>query len=543
MCGIFGGHAPLLMENADKLLAHRGPDQQGKVTLSDRRGEPFTVGMTRLNIVDRRNMSVPFDARGAYIAFNGEIYNWREIRTRLEKKGIRFLTQTDIELALHAYLEWGPACLDLFNGMFAIAIWADGQLFLARDRLGKKPLFYYVDADDLAFGSEVKVFARLEYAEVDVCEKLEFYFNEHTPFRGVKSVRPGEYLLYDTGTRELRRTTWWTYPEYQGTISELKTALGEFLPLFEDACRLREVADVPVTIFLSGGVDSSIIQAILKLDTAYTVQFEEFRETIDEQVLVAEYARFLHFEARVIRPTRPDFLDSFPSLARYVEFPVGSFSVFPLFCLARRAREDGFKVALSGEGADEFFNGYYRNEMLLQEDALVEQHLAGPYRHLTERYFGSRLERLCRMASRNGLNDVPLLMELFRPLWREDAPFAHNLSVIESLIFLQPLLVMADRMSMGNSLEVRNPFMDHRIVEFSTRLVPELRFANGRGKYIVREALKEVLGTDRLGIARREIKHGLPSPVNAWLLGKHSFERKGWNRLMLGECMRQMSLR
>lgn len=543
MCGIFGGHVPLLEGHAEQLLAHRGPDQRGRVVCVDRRGLDFVLGMTRLNIVDRRDMPVPFGARDSYVCFNGEIYNWREIRERLEKKGILFETQTDTEMVLHAYLEWGPSCLELFNGMFAIAIWRDGELFLARDRLGKKPLYYCLDVDGLAFGSEMKVFKRLEFGEVEICEKLEFYFDEFAPFRNVKSLKPGEYLIFDSASREIQSTIWWRYPEYQGTISNLKVALDEFIPLFEDACRIRRQADVPVTIFLSGGVDSSLIQAVLKFPTTYTVQFPEFKENVNEEDLVQEYADFLKFDARVIKPTREDFWNCFSELARFIEFPVGSFSLFPLYCLARQTRMDGFKVALSGEGADELFNGYYRNELLLSEDEVISGHLNGPYRHLAGRYFGSHVERVSRMASRNGLVDVEILVDLFRPLWTESAPFVHNLSKIETSIFLQPLLVMADRMSMANGMEVRSPFMDYRLVEFSSRLVPELRYLEGRGKVILREALKALLGVDHLGIIRRKFKHGLPAPVNTWLFRQNNFDRREWNRVMIGECLRQMSLR
>jgi len=543
MCGIFGGHSNLLIENTEAVLYHRGPDQQGRETFTDGRGAPLVMGMTRLSIVDRREMPIPFSARGACIVFNGEIYNWREIKSKLQQVGVNFQTETDTEVVLHAYLEWGATCLDRFNGMFAFAIWRNNELFLARDRMGKKPLFYFVEGEELAFASELKGFSRLEFVEQDLCERLEFYFDEYTPFRNVKSLKPGEYMIYDTTVRQARLFTWWKYPDYQGTISDMKTAVSEFLVLFEDACRIRKLADVPVTLFLSGGIDSSLIQALLRFDTTYTIQFPEFKETINEQDLVQEYAEFLGFEARFISPTREQFLDVFPYLARYIEFPVGSFSIFPLFCLARQARADGFKVALSGEGADEFFNGYYRNEMLLEEDTFVDAYVTSPYKHLATRYFGSHLERACRMASRTGISDVGLLMKTFQPLWNDASPFAHNLSVLESSVFLQALLIMADRMSMGNGLEVRNPFMDYRVIEFSTKLVPELRYHNGRGKYVLREALKEVLGTDRLGITRRIVKHGLPSPVNAWLFRRNNFERKDWNRIMLGECLRQLTMR
>ncbi len=256
-----------------------------------------------------------------------------------------------------------------------------------------------------------------------------------------------------------------------------------------------------------------------------------------------EFADFFDFKAHVLSPTREEFMECFPDLARYIEFPVGSFSVFPLFSLSKKARQDGFKVALSGEGADEFFNGYYRTEMLLEEDAVIQKHLEGPYWHLSKRYFGTRLERACRMASRNGLGDVEDFKKYFGKFWNEENPFVHNLCLVESLVFLQPLLIMADRMGMGNSLEVRNPFMDYRIVEFSAKLVPGLRYANGRGKHLLREALKMVLGTDELGIVKREVKRGLPSPVNTWFLKKNNFDRSDWNRMMMGEFLKQMSLR
>ena len=297
----------------------------------------------------------------------------------------------------------------------------------------------------------------------------------------MKSVRPGEYLRYRPGANGVRTHRWWRFPEFDEQITEPEAAVTGFLDLFVDACKLREEADVPVTIFLSGGIDSSLIQAVLHRDVSYTVQFTEFQDTINERDLVLEFADRLGFEARIITPTREEFLETFSDLARHIEFPVGSFSVFPLFCLARRARRDGFVVALSGEGSDELFNGYYRNELLLRETQALKADFEGPYATLCRRYFGTELERFCRMASRQGAAGVPMLAEFFGRRWREDASFAHNLSRVESRVFLQPLLVMADRLSMANSLEVRNPFLDHRIVEFSTRISDDLKFREGQG--------------------------------------------------------------
>ncbi|HEY4119149.1 MAG TPA: asparagine synthase (glutamine-hydrolyzing) [Byssovorax sp.] len=540
MCGIFGGAADLIEPGASSLLWHRGPDQQGSVVVARHGERDLVLGQTRLSVVSRRDVETPMTRRGATIAYNGEVYNWQSLRAELEAKGHVFETETDTEVVLAAFLEWGPACLDRLNGMFAIAIWHEGALFLARDRLGKKPLFYVRDAGGLGFASELKAIRRLEHREVAICEALEFYFDEHTPFAGVSSVRPGEWIRWRPATDSFERVRWWTFPAPDIAFDEPVAATRRFLELFEDACRVRKLADVPVTIFLSGGVDSSLIQAILKLPVSYTVQFPEFERTINERDYVVEFAGKLGFEPRIVTPTRDEFLASFSDLARYIEFPVGSFSVFPLYCLARRARADGFVVALSGEGADELFNGYYRNELLLQEAERIAADFAGPYGTLCARYFGSPVERFCRMASRRGLADVPALVEHFQGVWRPERTLAQNLSLVEATHFLQPLLVMADRLSMGNSLEVRNPFLDHRIVAFSTQLDDSLKFRDGHGKWILRRALRELVGD--IGITRRTVKHGLPAPVNQWLFKTSAFDRKDWNHVLLGECLKQLAL-
>jgi asparagine synthase (glutamine-hydrolysing) len=540
MCGIFGGTPELISADADRLLLHRGPDQQGQVLVPAPDGRQVLIGQTRLSIVYKKAVPTPMMARGATLAFNGEIYNWPALRRELEAKGYRFQTPTDTEVVLYAYLEWGPACLERFNGMFAIALWHDGQLFLARDRLGKKPLFYSHGPKGLGFASELKCFRELDFAEVPICQALEFYFDEHSPFRNVKSLRPGEYLLWTPSTNAVTLRRWWTFPEPDPTIVDDEPAVTEFLDLFTDACEIRKVADVPVTIFLSGGVDSSLIQAVLRCGVSYTVQFAEFESTINERQYVEEFAQRLGFDARMVTPTREDFLETFSDLARCIEFPVGSQSVLPLYCLARQARRDGFVVALSGEGADELFNGYFRNELLLREARQLEADFDGPYGTLCQRYFGTPVERFCRMVTRQGLAGVPMLLEFFGPLWRSERTFAQNLSTIESTVFLQPLLVMADRLSMGNSLEVRNPFLDHRVVEFSTRVADHLKFRDGRGKWVVRQALRRLVGPE-LGIVTRPVKHGLPAPVNQWLFRSSVFDRKDWNALLFGECLKQLA--
>lgn len=541
MCGIFGGSPELISPDAAQLLRHRGPNQQGQMLVQSRDGRPLIIGQTRLSVVCRDDVPTPMQMRGAAIAFNGEIYNWLELREELQRRGYSFETATDTEVVLAAFLEWGPACLDRLNGMFALAVWHEERLFLARDRLGKKPLFYTHGPDGFGFASELKAIRTLDFSEVPICQALEFYFDEHTPFRNVKSVRPGEIVVYDPASHQVDRRLWWSFPEPAIEYHDLEAATQRFLELFEDACRTRKLADVPVTLFLSGGIDSSLIQAMLKLDVTYTVQFREFAGTIDEEKYVVELAEHLGFDARIIVPTRQDFLETFPDLARFIEFPVGSFSLFPIFCLARQARRDGFVVALSGEGADELFNGYYRNELLLRQAAELEPELNGAYGTLCRRYFGGPLERFCRMASRQGLSGLSGLHRYFGPIWKDHLTFAQNISLLESTVFLQPLLVMADRLSMGNSLEVRNPFLDHRIVEFSSRIDDSLKFDGVQGKRILRHALRKLVGAD-LGITKRRVKHGLPAPVNQWLFNSSAFDRANWNQVLVGECLKQLAL-
>src|SRR5262249_35201754 len=229
MCGIFGGSAELVASHAEQLLKHRGPDQQGRVQVRSKSGRSLVVGQTRLSVVYKEDVPTPMTKDGAVIAFNGEIYNWRELKSALEAKGHRFETPTDTEVALAAYLEWGPACLERFNGMFALAIWHDDKLFLARDRLGKKPLFYPHCAPGIGFASELKALRELDFAEVPICTALEFYFDEFTPFANVKSLKGGQYALYDGNSNELSIKTWWTFPKPTGELTDPDQAVTEFI--------------------------------------------------------------------------------------------------------------------------------------------------------------------------------------------------------------------------------------------------------------------------------------------------------------------------
>ncbi len=544
MCGIYGGHPGLLAADAGERLRHRGPDQQGCIDTIAPGGQPLRLGQTRLSIVDRHDVPVPLTLGDATIVYNGEVYNWRALRDQLEALGHRFTTQTDTEVVLAAYLAWGPGCLERFNGMFAFAVHRGDTLFLARDRMGKKPLFVVQDRDGrLAFASEVKALADLAYAPDPACDRLEFYFDQATPYtaagRPVVSVCPGETLTVSLSDGTSTRQTWWRMPDADAALDDEGEALRLFLDLFADACGLRKLADVPVTTFLSGGIDSSLIQAVVKSERTYTVHFEEYRGRIDERPYVRELADRLGFDAQVVVPTRDDLVEHLDTIARSIESPVGSFSLLPLFMLSRAARADGFEVGLSGEGADELFGGYHRTGVLLREEAWIERESSGAYGPLARRYFGSGLERFARMASRDGLAGAVALAALLRPRWREGASLLENITRVEAGVFLQPLLAMADRMSMANGLEMRNPFLDHRLVDLAFRLHPSLKFRDGQGKWLLRRALRELVGGD-LGVVTRRDKHGLPAPVNQWLFEDAGLGRKPWNALVAERAAAQL---
>ena len=209
MCGILGGINTHFDASSVETLRHRGPDQTSLVFDEIDETRTLTLGQTRLNIVDRHDITLPVRSRGASILFNGEIYNWRELRGELETLGWSFETQTDTEVALVAYLEWGARALKRFNGMFALAIWNGERFFCARDRLGKKPLFYRLRKDCFEFASEIKAFSGLAFVGNDIFDLLEFCPNEHTLFRDVFCLKPGHYLLYHPVRGTLETRAYW----------------------------------------------------------------------------------------------------------------------------------------------------------------------------------------------------------------------------------------------------------------------------------------------------------------------------------------------
>jgi asparagine synthase (glutamine-hydrolysing) len=543
MCGILGGINTRFDAACVARLDHRGPDQrsldsQAIVVAGDQR--TLTLGQTRLNIVDRHDIDLPVRVGESTIVFNGEIYNWPELRADLEALGWAFATKTDTEVALVAYLQWGPDCLERFNGMFALAIWDGQRFFCARDRMGKKPFFYRCSADRFEFASEVKAFADLEFVGNDSFDLFEFCLDEHTLYKDVFALRPGHYLVYEPAGGTLSTRSYWDIPHRFGErLRDEKAAVDKFIEVLGEAVALRMRADVPVTMFLSGGIDSSLIAKLAGVKEAFTCQFHEFADSINEERFAGDLARRLGIELHMVRPTKEEFVEDLSSLAYYLEIPTGSFSVFPLYRLAKACHDAGYKVILSGEGSDELFAGYARNEFLMWSGYDASDSRVKSYLSMLRRYEGSDLDRFCRMASRSGLTGAALLKGYLTQLWSERKSMLDNMCYVETRIFIQPLLQMADRMCMAHSVEGRCPFLDPRVVELAFSLDDSLKYRDGVGKWIVKAAAQRLLPKGSL-VLEREVKHGLPTPVNLWMQGRHSFDRKYWNALMTAECIKNL---
>lgn len=540
MCGILGGINTDFDQSSLQRLNHRGPDQSNLHTLDVKGLGTVTLGQTRLNIVDRHDIDLPVRIGDMYVLFNGEIYNHPELRTELEGLGRTFQTKTDTEVVLAAYLQWGTDCLNRFNGMFAIAIWDGERFFCARDRMGKKPFFYRCVNGRFEFASEIKAFSDLQFVGHDVFDLFEFCFNEHTLYQDVLALRPGHYLIYDLPKGTVQTRPYWDIEQQvDHKITNEKVAVDRFIELLEDAVRIRLRADVPVTMFLAGGLDSSLIAKLANIDEAFTCQFEEFRDTINEEYYVRDLSNRLGFKVNIVTPTRSQFLHDLPAMSYHLEMPTGSFSVFPLYRLAKACHDANYKVILSGEGSDELFSGYVRNEFLMSDDIEPGNPKQQHYASMLKRFHGSDLDRFCRMASRSGLNGAALLKIFLIEHWSQRRSALENVSYIESRIFLQPLLQMADRMCMAHSIEGRCPFLDHRLIAFAFSLDDSLRHRDGTGKWIVYQAAQKLLPAGSK-LLSRPVKDGLPTPVNLWMQGRQTFDRKHWNSLMTTECIKSL---
>ncbi len=547
MCGIAGilsQHEPLPEPSGVATMLrtqkHRGPDDTGSF-----RTPSLELGMVRLSILDLSspNLCPIVYARDGrtpshVLAYNGEVYNYVELREELLAKGHAFVTTSDSEVLLHAYLEWGEACLERFNGMFAFAL-ADLEqdlLLLARDIAGEKPLYYAEEAGRFYFASEIKaLLTQIPLPEINTTEEFkafEYATGRETLFEGVYALRPGHKLVVRglRGNFKGRRES-----EYWSLVDQLydldpSRAVDELDALLQDAVRIRLRADVPVGLYLSGGIDSSLIAALAKPEVAFTNHFP-YGAKYDELRYAESVARAVGCELVVVRPTREDFETRLDELVYHLDQPVGSFSAFPLYMLAEEARKR-VKIVLSGEGVDELFSGYTRYLLPWHDQLAYEQAELRNYHTLLDFYYGRPLDRFARLLNRGNVSD-DVVKSVIAPHFAQFSELRHSMGYTDFKLMLVTLLHMEDRAAAAFGLENRAPFLDRRLIAFAYSIPGDLKIRGHVTKWIVKEVARRHLPSE---VVERTDKQGLIAPINIWMnfRGKRGeFDRNGYNRLCM----------
>jgi asparagine synthase (glutamine-hydrolysing) len=568
MCGIAGVVSATRESNITEALVrhmcdairHRGPDDEG-IYVADGAG----LGMRRLSIIDLSTGHQPIfnEDRSAWIVFNGEIYNFPELRPDLARRGHRFTTKTDTECILHLYEDMGSECVQKLRGMFTFAIYdkPKRKLTIARDRFGKKPMHYALHDGNLYFGSEIKSILAVapELAEVNSQALLEYLYFGYVPepitaFTGIQKLPAGHLLEFENGQVRVRQ--YWDLPEYNTHTPRVLTAKSEEECLEElehrlfEATKMRLISDVPLGAFLSGGIDSSTVVALMARASAgpvktFSIGFK--KDDFDE----AQYARMVaqkfgteHHEMIL----EPDVVQTVEYLTSSMEEPFGDSSMLPTYYVSQMARQH-VTVALSGDGGDEIFAGYDRYR--IQAGRQVFERIPGWARNfyrntvfplLPNKMNGRRLSYNVTLPWQeryiDGLaflpsfeRDMPLLSDDFRAIvQRSDDPanvlrrrfaaapakdpISEMLYVDTKTYMVDDILAKVDRMSMLNSLETRAPLLDHGFVEFVTSLPPEWKLRGKTQKYILRK-LAERVGVPREAIYRE--KRGFSLPLVHWM--------------------------
>jgi len=567
MCGICGklnfdqnsSVDPALVRSMLDTIRHRGPDDEGVYSAAQ-----VALGHRRLSIIDLSTGHQPLSNEDGtiWIVFNGEIYNYQEQRLFLLGKGHTFKTQTDTEVIVHLYEELGPECLERLRGMFAFAIWDEksNTLFLARDRVGIKPLYYCLTAGSLVFASEIK--AILADPAVDraispeaIDRFLTFMYlpGEETLLKGILKLAPGHYLVAKDGRPEIHQYWDLNFSKPGESLSQ-KEAERQLIELLAETVQQHMIADVPVGVLLSGGVDSTAVLSFAverteKEVSTYTVGFSDagFADERPYARLAAETFRTRHHDMSI---SAADFAAFMPKYVWHMEEPVCEPPAIALYYVSKLAR-NYVKVLLSGEGGDEAFAGYsnYRNLLWLERvkrglnplkgllaqglsfaDSMLHLPRAAKYAPLMKAifpdYYYSRTSNPYRFTGNGGrkLYSADFVHALdpeysVEPLRRLQAR-VRGQNTLDAMLYIDTktwlpddLLIKADKMTMANSLELRVPLLDHKVLEFAAALPPNLKVRRFTTKYLAKRALGRRVPKTILD--RR--KAGFPVPYESWL--------------------------
>lgn len=537
MCGIAGIWGKGNIKKMIDALVHRGPDEEGIFESPD---APVKLGIRRLKVIDLLTGSQPIfnEDRTICIVYNGEVFNFKTLRKELEELGHVFYTQTDTEVIVHAYEQWGTDCLQRFNGQFAFAIWDGKKLFCARDRIGEKPFFYALKGKKFVFASEIKAILTQIESEPQIDEEFWVYdapVIDRTLFKGIKQLPAAHYLIYDGNSLKVRK--YWDVPTDEFINRTEDDLVEELRWLVEDSIKLRLISDVPLGMFLSGGLDSAVIACIAKPKWIFSCQFP-FGEKYDE----FKYAQIVaqHIGARIekITPTSQYFKERLPRIMRHLEMPIATASSIAEFALAELASKY-VKVVLGGQGADEIFSGYIRYLLYIIEHRLKSVPELANYHSLARYFWSSKVftDSACRyfdLIKRSEPKSTKAF-EIFSSYFNKFSNPLNQMGYVDLKLSLPSLLDMNDRAAASYGLENRCPFLDHRIVEFAFRLPPDLKIRGYTTKYILRRVARGLVPD---AIIDRRDKKGLVVPINIWFNG----ELKRWTNALIASLKKRIPI-
>ena len=576
ICGILGTNDAFavdeeLVTRMHQVIEHRGPDDGGSWADPVRR---VALGHRRLSIIDLSNAGhqpMSNEDGTVWITFGGEIYNHEELRPGLEGKGHVYRSQTDTETIIHLYEEEGPACVERLEGMFHYAIWdaRSGELHLARDRLGKKPLYYVRRPDGFVFASEIKALLEHPAVTAELDEEAFFHYLTFvctpapmTMFAGIRKLEPAERMTVRPDGSTTSEIYWTPFTDEAARsvegLSERELEI-RLVDLLRDSIRSRMMSDVPFGVFLSGGVDSSTNVALMSELMSEPVRTFSVGFAEHERYNELEFARLVarrfgtdHHEVAIDSADLESFV---PELVYHQDEPIADWVAVPLHYLSKLARGDGTYVVQIGEGSDELFHGYQSylsHARFHTRYAAPFQRIPRPLRRVFSRGVTSAAHRFGRgIVHAQAIADAaegrvpfwggaisyqgelkervlangrshPDSYEIVERLWgraereRPGADLLQKMTYLELKNRLAELLLMrVDKMTMANSVEARVPFLDRRLVEFALALPPELKVRNGQGKYLLKRAVAPLLPAE---IVQRP-KQGFSAPVSEWFRG------------------------
>lgn len=563
MCGICGKFAYKngeqvtegLLRRMMAVMSHRGPDDDG-VYLEGGLG----LGHKRLSIIDLSPLGhqpMSNEDKTVWVIFNGEIYNYKELRTELLTRGHTFASQSDTEVIVHAYEEFGEECFKKFNGMFAIGIW-DGKtrkLILARDRVGVKPLYFYEEDEVLLWGSEIKAILEDPCVprEVDM-ESLSQFLTFHyvpaprTMFRNIRKLFPGHFLVCDASGAKIQK--YWELPIPEKRLDDFNDLEHRVYEELKESVNKRLQSDVPLGVLLSGGLDSSAILGLMtelqgKPVKSFTVGYSNRPDDrFSEFAYARKAAKYFNSDHHEVIVDSKKFLDYLPKASWHEDEPISEDSAVPMHFVSKLAKDNGVTVLLTGEGSDELFAGYNRHwgEIITRYYQMVPSGLRNTviktmvkampgspllkkgHRSMTINDFPDRFMSWHTVVEDDLKRKLLLMQEnisdMYRDVFGKFTKTIEGLDPLEKILYLDfhvwlpdDLLMKKDKMGMSVSIEARVPFLDYKFVEFAFSISNTMKVKNLTTKYILKKSMERLLPKE---IIYRK-KEGFPTPISEWL--------------------------